>query len=229
MRAPLSIVIPTLNASEALQGSLPSLIEGLSAGLVRELVISDGGSDDATRQIAEGAGADFISGFRGRGAQLRKGANAASGDWLLFLHADTVLPNGWTETVRPHLDFPDRAACFELAFDIDGIAPRFVAGWANFRTRVFGLPYGDQGLLISRSLFDKIGGYPDIPLMEDVAIARALKGQLSRLPASVTTSAEKYIRDGWMRRGAHNWSVLAMYLLGVDPEELARDYDRNAL
>ncbi len=227
MRAPLSIVIPTLNAAEALQGSLPALTEGLSAGLVRELIISDGGSEDATKQIAEEAGAIYLSGPSGRGRQLLSGAKAASGVWLLFLHADTVPSPGWSEAVQSHLANVDQAAHFRLRFAAKGIAPGIVSGWANFRSRTFGLPYGDQGLLISRKLYDSCGGYPDIPLMEDVAIARALKGRLSSLPVSATTDAEKYLREGWLRRGGRNLTRQFRYLLGADPEALAKSYDRR--
>ena len=227
MRAPLSIVIPTLNASEALQHSLPALTEGLSVGLVRELIISDGGSEDATMPIAEAAGAVFLSGAPGRGGQLRHGADAANGEWLLFLHADTTLSEGWSEAVLAHLANADRAGYFRLCFAVQGFAPRVVSGWANLRSRVFGLPYGDQGLLISRALYDNIGGYQDIPLMEDVAMARALKGRLTTLPAVATTSAEKYLRDGWVRRGTRNLITLCRYLTGADPEVLVRSYNRG--
>jgi rSAM/selenodomain-associated transferase 2 len=226
MRAPLSIVIPSLNASVALQRSLPALTEGLSAGLVRELIISDGGSKDATKQIAEEAGAILLSSTPGRGGQLRRGADAATGDWMLFLHSDTVLSDGWPGAVRAHLSNADCAAYFRLDFSAQGIAPKVVSGWANLRSSVFGLPYGDQGLLISRTLYEEIGGYRDIPLMEDVAMARALKGRLISLPVVAMTSAEKYLRDGWVRRGSRNLITQCRYLIGADPEALAHSYDR---
>jgi rSAM/selenodomain-associated transferase 2 len=227
MRAPLSVIIPTLNAAEALQRSLPALTEGLSAGLVRELIISDGGSMDATRRIAEEAGAVLLSSATGRGGQLRRGSESANGEWLLFLHADTLLPPGWSAAVLAHLADAERAAYFHLRFAAQGTAPRIVAGWANVRSRVFGLPYGDQGLLISRALYDRIGGYQDIPLMEDVAIARALKGRLTSLPVVATTSAEKYLRDGWVRRGIRNLITLGRYLTGTDPDVLVDSYNRG--
>ncbi len=227
MRAPLSIVIPTLNAAGDLQRSLPALTEGLSVGLVRELIISDGGSEDATEQIAAEAGAIFVSGPAGRGGQLRSGANFASGEWLLFLHADTVLSRGWSEAVLSHLSKIDRAAYFRLRFSANGIAPGLVSGWANIRSRAFGLPYGDQGLLISTELYGRSGGYPDIPLMEDVAIARVLKRKLTQLPIIATTDASRYLRDGWVRRGVRNLTTLSRYLLGASPETRARSYNRR--
>ncbi|KZY30519.1 glycosyl transferase [Roseovarius sp. HI0049] len=223
MRAKLSVVMPTLNAEAALRHSLPALAEGLSAGLIRDLVISDGGSSDATLTIAEAAGAEIVTGPASRGAQLRRGAGAAQGEWLLFLHADTVLPPGWADLVLAHLP-SGRPAHFRLQFDTPGPAAATVAGWANLRSRLFRLPYGDQALLISRSDYDATGGYPDQPLMEDVAMARKLGRRLTILPATVTTSAEKYRRDGWLRRGAGNLTRLLRYRLGADPERLARRY-----
>lgn len=225
MRAPLSVVIPTLNAADALPSCLLSLMEGVETGLIRELAVSDGGSDDETPRMAEEAGAVLVTGAASRGAQLRRGVAATSGEWLLVLHADSVLQPGWSEAVSAHLAQREgQAAYFRLRFDTGGGAAYWVALWADLRARIFGLPYGDQGLLIRRTLYDAVGGYPDIALMEDVALVRKLKGRLSRLPVSITTSAGKYQRDGWMRRGARNLSLLIRYLLGADPEKLARRY-----
>lgn len=225
MRAPLSVVIPTLNAADALPSCLLSLMEGVETGLIRELVVSDGGSDDETPRMAEEAGAVLVTGAASRGAQLRRGVAATSGEWLLVLHADSVLQPGWSEAVSAHLAQREgQAAYFRLRFDTGGGAAYWVALWADLRARILGLPYGDQGLLIRRTLYDAVGGYLDIALMEDVALVRKLKGRLSRLPVSITTSARKYQRDGWMRRGARNLSLLIRYLLGADPEKLARRY-----
>lgn len=223
MHARLSIVMPTLMAQDALRRSLPALTEGVLSGLVREVVISDGGSTDATLELAEAAGAKLVTGSASRGGQLRRGADLASGEWLLFLHADSVLPEGWAEAVSQHLDQGGTAA-FRLGFDIDGLAPWLVTGWANLRSRLLGLPYGDQALLIERSRYDAAGGYADIPLMEDVAIARALRGKITLLPVTIRTSSEKYRQHGWLRQGSRNLLRLFCYLLGADPEKLARRY-----
>ncbi|MEQ9259391.1 MAG: TIGR04283 family arsenosugar biosynthesis glycosyltransferase [Roseovarius sp.] len=223
MRAKLSVVMPTLDAGPALARSLPALTEGLQAGLIRELVISDGGSTDDTLEIAEMSGAVVLRGAASRGGQLRRGAEAAQGEWLLFLHADTVLPEGWAGAVLAHLA-TGNPACFRLRFDARGLAPRLVAGWANLRTRLFHLPYGDQALLISASDYRATGGYDDIPLMEDVAMARKLGRSLVCLPLRVATSAARYEREGWLRRGAGNLLRLLRYLLGADPARLARRY-----
>jgi len=104
------------------------------------------------------------------------------------------------------------------------MAPALVAGWANLRSRVFGLPYGDQGLLMARAQYTEVGGFQDIPLMEDVAMARALKGRIVLLPGAVRTSAARYARGGWLRRGGRNLLTLLRYFMGAKPEDLARRY-----
>lgn len=225
MPAPLSIVIPTLNAAAHLPATCSALMEGVEMGLVRELVLSDGGSVDDTRQIARDLGATVITGRAGRGGQLLRGARAARAPWLLFLHADTQLAPGWAQAVLGHMNScPDRAGYFALAFRSDARAARRVERWANWRSRMFGMPYGDQGLLVARELYDHVGGHPDQPLMEDVALARALRGRLRPLPGAARTSAARYEAEGWLRRGGGNLLTLARYRLGADPAGLAQRY-----
>ncbi|WP_375267137.1 TIGR04283 family arsenosugar biosynthesis glycosyltransferase [Planktotalea sp.] len=223
MRAPISVVIPTLNAQAHLAGCAAALVEGVEAGLIRELIISDGGSNDDTKEIALGIGAEWVSGEASRGGQLRRGCAEARGVWLLVLHADTQLEAGWSDAVRAHLQLQD-AGYFRLKFASRGLAARVVAGWANLRSRVFGLPYGDQGLFVSRELYDDVGGFGNIALMEDVAMARALKGRLTALDGVAVTSAEKYERSGWVRRGTRNLWTLMQYFAGVPVDGLVRTY-----
>lgn len=225
MRAPLTVIIPTLNAVETLPRCLEALLEGLEAGLIRELIVSDGGSQDATGATAQAWGARVLHGPASRGGQLQRGCAAAQADWLLVVHADTVLQPGWSRAVKAHLAHPDKAGWCRLRFDHPSIAARVVAAWANLRSR-FGLPYGDQALLISQALYSKVGGYPDVPLMEDVALARALKGKLVGLPVEAVTSATRYESQGWLRRGARNLWTLARYFAGVDVARLAASYRR---
>ncbi len=215
--------MPTRDAAVRLPVLLSGLMEGVESGLIRELIVSDGGSGDATARIAEEAGALWCEGPPSRGGQLRRGAELAGGEWLLFLHADTGLPVGWSGAVLTQMS-DGRPGYFRLAFDARGLAPWLVAGWANLRSRLFHLPYGDQGLLISRIDYDAVGGYLDIPLMEDVAMARRLGARLSVMPLTVLTSATRYRREGWLRRGARNLSLLLRYLAGADPEDLRRRY-----
>ncbi|MCC1494664.1 TIGR04283 family arsenosugar biosynthesis glycosyltransferase [Cognatishimia sp. F0-27] len=224
MRAPLSVIIPTLNAETGLPATLDALVEGLGRGLIRELIVSDGGSTDATLAMADAAGARIARGAPSRGGQLRRGGELATGSWLLFLHADTRLSSGWSEAIQPALR-ETGAYYARLAFDAPGFAPRFVAGWANLRSAIFGLPYGDQGLLVDCDTYHAAGGYQDIPLMEDVAFARALP-RPKRLPVTATTSAARYTSSGWIRRGGRNLSTLGLYFAGRDPHALALRYRR---
>ncbi len=222
MPAPISVVIPTLDAVRELPGCAAALMEGVEVGIVRELIVSDGGSSDGTLQFADEIGAMIVTGPASRGGQLRRGCAAARGDWLLVVHADTQLATGWTKPVLRHLATDD-AGWGTLRFDHGG---RLVAGWANLRSRMFGLPYGDQGLLLPRALYEAVGGYPDQPLMEDVALAGALRGRLRPLGVVAVTSAEKYRQQGWMRRGARNLWTLLRYGAGASPERLAQGYRR---
>ena len=222
MRAPISVVIPTLNAAKNLPACLDALVEALDAGLIRELIITDGGSEDETLALADAWGANLVSGSPSRGGQLRRGCAAAKGDWLLILHADTVLSKGWSEEIKQHLK-SGKAGWFRLRFDRGG---RAVAALANMRSRL-GLPYGDQGLLLPARLYSQVGGFSDIPLMEDVALVRALKGNLVELPAIAVTSADRYRKQGWIKRSARNLWTLTQYFVGVSPHKLARRYNRH--
>jgi rSAM/selenodomain-associated transferase 2 len=226
MNAPLSVIIPALNAQANLPACLEALVEGAVSDLIGEVLLVDGGSSDATPQIAEAAGCHVHLAPRGRARQLIAGAGTARGTWLLFLHADTVLSPGWSQDVDDHMaGHPGKAAFFQLAFDADCSEARWLAGRANQRARWFGLPYGDQGLLVSRELYDAVGGFPDIALMEDVALVRRIgKRRLRGLASVATTSAAKYERDGWRRRSWRNAWLLARYLAGADPAKLAREY-----
>lgn len=222
----ISVIIPTLNAAPVIGRTLVSLSPAILDPILTEVIISDGGSSDHIAEIAEGTGAKFITGAASRGRQLAAGAEMARGEWLLFLHADTALSEDWVEAARLRIGSgPSKAGWFRLEFDAPGFAPRFVAGWANLRSRRLALPYGDQGLLIHRSLYRAVGGHPEIPLMEDVALARALgRRRLSELDAVAQTGADRYLQGGWLRRGARNLLTLAHYFLGASPEALVASY-----
>jgi rSAM/selenodomain-associated transferase 2 len=226
MPAPLSVIIPTLNAARTIGPTLECLYGGMGKSLVCEVIFADGGSDDIINEIADNSGAKLITGPPGRGSQLHAGAKAAKGKWLLFIHADTVLSENWVTEMKRHITAHSKAGYCKLAFDSDGFAPRFIAGGANLRSRVFGLPYGDQTLLISKVLYDKTGGYPDIPLMEDVAFSRKLRSHLMALPITATTRSDRYVKTGWFRRTAQNLGTLILYFLGVSPDRLVKRYRR---
>ena len=216
----LSVVIPTLNAA----ADLPATLERM--GSADEIVVVDGGSADDSAAIAERFGARLVRSPTGRGVQLRAGADAARGDWLLFLHADTLPGHGWREAVAAHIAaVPDKAACFRFRLADRAWQARWVERAVAARVRLLSLPYGDQGLLVSRALYDEVGGYRPLPLMEDVDLVRRIgRRRLRLLPETALTSAERWRRDGWARRSARNLACLALYRVGVGPDRLARFY-----
>lgn len=218
----LSIVIPTLNAATGLPATLASLAERPSAS---EIIVSDGFSSDATSSIARQAGAEVVQGPRGRGTQLAAGAAAAHGDWLLFLHADTLLAPGWARVVeRFRAEDRGRAGYFRFTLDDHEPAARRLEALVAWRCRVLALPYGDQGLLISADLYREIGGFQPLPLMEDVDLVRRLgRERLVDLAHPAITSAARY-RDGYWRRSLRNLACLSLYFAGVSPARLQRLY-----
>lgn len=216
----LSVIIPVLNGAEDLARCLAQL-DG-----VAQVIVSDGGSEDESQVIAGASGAHLVTGLPGRGGQLKRGADIAEMPWLLFLHVDSQLPADWCDQVAGHIATSSAPAAFHLRFDAPGWQARFVAGWANLRSRVCNLPYGDQALLISRDAYDQAGGFEDIPLMEDVALVRRLP-RVTLLPGAITTSAQRYTRQGWFTRGRRNLWLLLRYVCGARPEDLARAYRRK--
>ena len=227
----LSVVVPALDEA----ATLPALLATLRAGLplAHEVVVADGGSSDATRDLARTAGARVVEAPRGRGRQLAAGAEAAVADALWFLHADvrpdaTLLAEVATLAAGHAAGHPLSAAwAGRLAIDAPGLAYRAVAAGTNLRSRVLGLPYGDQGLLVARAHYRAAGGFPAWPLMEDVALVQALRATgvpVRLLDGHVTVSARRWQRDGVARRTLSNWRLLARFLAGADPEALARRY-----
>lgn len=221
----VSIVIPTRNAAENLARSLAALAGRAS---VREIIVADGGSNDTTMALAMAAGAEIVEAPVGRGRQLARGAEAASGDWLLFLHADTVLDPGWDSAVAGHLAAPENLHCaayFRFALDDPSPSARRLERIVAGRARLLGLPYGDQGLLISRVLYDAVGGFRPLVLMEDVDLVRRIgRGRLTALDCRAVTSAERYRRSGYLARSTRNLTCLTLYFLGLPPRLIARLY-----
>ncbi|WP_135075316.1 TIGR04283 family arsenosugar biosynthesis glycosyltransferase [Terasakiella sp. SH-1] len=221
----LSIVIPTYNSAADLPETVQSLVP---PPYVREIIIVDGGSEDQTCSIAQQCADQLIRGERGRGQQMKAGAQVARGDWLLFLHSDTRLPEGWGAAVSTFMAM-DRekaqAAYFTFALDDEQVQARRLEKIVSWRCRFLGLPYGDQGLLISRTLYEQVGGFHDLPLMEDVDMVRRIgKSRLRQLPVKALTSARKYQKRGYMIRSLRNVACLSLYFLGLSPARIAKLY-----
>ncbi len=225
--ARLSIVIPTLDAAPTLRATLEVLQSARHSTREQraELVVADGGSRDDTTAIAASAGARVIAVPRGRGPQFAAGAVIATGEWLLFLHADTRLADGWDRAVADFTGDPRnraRAAAFRFALDDPSPAARRIERLVAWRCRALGLPYGDQGLLIARAFYDRVGGYRPLPIMEDVDLVRRIgRRNIDLLPVAAVTSAERWRRDGWLARSARNLLCLTLYFLGVPPRAIA--------
>ena len=198
------------------------------SAIVREVVVADGGSSDETVAVARLADARVVAAARGRGSQLAAGAAAAAGGWLLFLHADCRLELGWESAVGAFLMAPEaesRAGYFDLALDDPAPAARRLERIVAWRCRVLALPYGDQGLLIARTLYDAVGGFAALPLMEDVDLVRRLgRHRLAPIGARCFASAGRYRRDGYLRRPLRNLFCLSLYFAGVPPARIVRLY-----
>lgn len=225
------MIIPTLNSELDLGPTLAALIPAAVEGIVRDVVIADGGSTDRTLKIAEGAGAEIVAAARGRGTQLAAGARLAKCQWLLFLHADSALEPGWERAAQTFIGRieagrrEDTAGAFQFALDDSGLAPRLLEHLVALRSRLLRLPYGDQGLLISRSLYDATGGFAPLPIMEDVDFVRRLgRRRITTLDAKAVTSPARFRREGYVRRSALNLSCLALYFAGMPLDRVARLY-----
>lgn len=221
---PVTVIVPTLNAAERLARSLKS-VESAHA-----TVVVDGGSSDDTIGIATINGALVVTSKRGRGDQLAAGALMAKTDWLLFLHADTVLEKGWQAEVEAFTSTAaneTRAAVFCFALDDRSPQARRLERLVRWRSRILALPYGDQGLLIHRKLYDATGGYRPLAIMEDVDIVRRIgRSRLCHLESRAITSAKRWQTDGWSVRSARNLLCLALYFVGVPTRLIVRVYGR---
>lgn len=218
----ISVIIPTLNAARALPATLAALDD------VDEIVVADGGSTDDTVAVATDFGARIVTANVGRGTQMIVGEHAARYGWLLFLHADTALEKGWRREAERFVSDPSnaqRAAVFHFTLDDDSREARRLESMVAWRVRRFGLPYGDQGLLIHRDFYHSLGGFRPWPLMEDVDLMRRIgRDRVIMLNTTARTSAERWRREGWWRRSVKNLSCLMLYFLGVSPRLIARLY-----
>lgn len=219
----LSVIIPTLDEEELVGRAVRSVRDDA------EVIVVDGGSRDTTRRVAEAAGAVVLATVPGRGRQLDAGARRASGDWLVFLHADTWLEPGWAGGL--HVLGPAVVGgAFRFAVDSKRPGYRLIEAGVALRCRLWRLPYGDQGLFVRREVYGMIGGFPPFPLMEDVAFVRRLRraGCLALLRARAFTSPRHWERRGIVATTVRNAWLLGLYALGQPPDRLARIYEGSS-
>ena len=218
----VTVVIPVLSDAEA----VARVLDQIPAVADIEVVIVDGARDPRLDDIAAAHGKARVRRTpAGRGRQMNAGAEGASGDWLFFLHADSVLPEGWTSAFGT-LDAAVVGGWFQFALDDAAWQARVIERLVAWRVKYLRLPYGDQGLFVRRRQFRSLGGFSEWPLLEDVAFARRLlrRGPVAELPLALKTSSRRWRRDGWFRRSTMNLTIVALYFVGVSPTRLARWY-----
>ncbi len=219
--ASISVVIPALNEERRIAAALRRVL----AADVSEVIVVDGGSEDRTAEIASDLGAIVLRTRANRGLQQNLGARRAKGEYLLFLHADTVLPRGFPEQVRKTLSSPEvSAGAFRFRLDADGWQYRLVERVVALRCRLFRLPYGDQAIFMPAARFRRAGGFSDLPVMEDFDLIRRLQklGRIELAAGSVITSARRWMRDGvWSVTARHQLCILGYYAR-IAPGRLAR-------
>jgi hypothetical protein len=225
----ISIIIPVLNEAQ----TLPAVLASTASDTAVEVIVVDGGSVDDTIAIATAHEAKVISSSRGRAQQMNAGAAIATGDILLFLHADTQLPAGYDPMVRTALDSPEQpapiAGAFTLKIDSSLWTLRLVEWGVKWRSRLLQFPYGDQAIFLKAETFAQIGGFPELPIMEDFELIQQLRhlGSIHILPAPVVTSARRWLKKGTVQTTLINQAIVISYLLGISPQRLVNWYRRG--
>lgn len=220
----ISIIVPVLDEAEGLAACLAHIEPLRKAGV--ELIVADGGSTDDTTTIAQGVADRIVTAPRGRASQMNAGARCSSGDVLLFLHADTRLPANAIDCIRRAVATGAQWGRFDVRIQGRPFMLRVIAALMNLRSRLTGIATGDQGIFACRSAFDAVGGYPDIALMEDVALTGALR-KASRpacIRERVVTSGRRWEKHGVMRTIVLMWRLRLAYWMGEDPDALALRY-----
>ena len=220
----ISIIIPALNEEKTIAKTIDSVNDGFNV----EVIVVDGGSSDKTVYEAKSAGAQIIKSQPPRSSQMNKGAEEAKGEILLFLHADTILPSGYELTVRGTLDYPEICAgAFHFKLDEESPSLSRSEKLANFRSEILKMPYGDQGIFLKKSLFDEVGGFPEMPIMEDFEFVRRVRkyGDIFTAPFPAITSDRRWKERGVLKTTTINQLMIVGYYLGISPEKLRKWYN----
>jgi rSAM/selenodomain-associated transferase 2 len=215
----ISVIVPTLNEA----ANLPRTLACLQRLPELEIIVADGGSQDQTIDIAQACGAQVIQTQPGRSTQMNQAAKHATGEVLLFLHADTRLPDDWLKWVAQTLKNPDMiAGAFELTIDSPQWGLRWIEWGVKWRSRLLQLPYGDQAIFLRAATFEQLGGFPDLGIMEDFVFVRQLqqRGRIAIVPVAVQTSARRWQSRGLWQTTLINQTVLLGYHLGISPDRL---------
>ena len=219
----ISLIIPALNE----EGQIAETLRAAGENRAGEIIVVDGGSRDETCSIAREFGCKVITSPPGRGVQMNAGAAIAGGDILLFLHADTKLPEEWDRFVKEAFEEGDVAgSAFRFSIEAASLPLYLITFAVNLRTALFSLPYGDQAIAVRKEIFSRLGGYPPLSIMEDVAMVRGMGrlGRLKIIKTPVKTSPRRWNKEGWFKVSLRNQALLFSYLAGVSPERLARFY-----
>jgi rSAM/selenodomain-associated transferase 2 len=225
----ISIIMPVLNESANLQRAIDSTQPSDNI----EVIVVDGGSSDDTCQVAAACGVKVIASPAGRSQQMNLGAAAATGEILLFLHGDSRLPLGFDRLIRQTMsvDQPPIAGAFWLGIEAPQRSLRWVERGVQWRSQVCQMPYGDQGIFLQAKIFEELGGFPDLPIMEDFELIRRLRkrGKILIISQSVMTSARRWLQKGILKTTLINQLMVLGYLVGVSPERLLELYRRKKL
>jgi rSAM/selenodomain-associated transferase 2 len=220
----LSVIVPMLNESPRIAGTLNALRRVAPDA---EIIVVDGGSSDASIAIARPLCDVLISASRGRALQMNAGAHRSHGDVLVFVHADTIVPSTFAADIASALSDPAVVGGrFDVRLDASDLPYRIIGAMISLRSRISRTGTGDQAIFVRRDVFDRLGGFPELELCEDLEFSRRLKraGRIARLHTRVTTSARRWNRDGLVRTVVRMWMIRAMYLMGVSPARLKRMY-----